>query len=407
MSISRRDFIQRSVIASAALVPVAQAFSARPSRQGQPAGTPGGGKRVLILGGTGFLGPACMEAALARGHKVTLFNRGRIEQRRKELGRPLDIPEGVEILYGNRDPNKTADEWKPEDKRGEASPKGLESLKGKAWDAVIDTSGYFPRMVKASAELLAPSVAQYVFISTISVYAKNDTPGMDETAELATLSDPNTEEMGAGGENYGAGKAACEKAAEAAMPGRTTVIRPGFIVGRRDSTARFMYWPLRARRGGEVLLPGTEADPVQLIDVRDLAAWTIKCIEDRTTGVYNATGPATELTQRAFIDGVAKGAAAEVKPAFVPWEFLQEQGLQIGALPLMVPPTGESAGFHRVSVKRAIDKGLTFRPLEDTTRDALAWFDQLTDQGKQAAGRAMLTPEREAEIIAAWAAKPR
>ena len=205
--------------------------------------------RILILGGTGFLGPACTESALARGHHVTHFNSGRTEERRREAGRPSVVPTGVEQLYGNRDPNKTADDRRTEGKtntqKDPNSPKGLSQLEGKKWDAVIDTSGYFPRMVKASAALLSPNVKQYVFISTISVYKRNDVPNFDETAPLATLQDPTVEEMGKNFENYGGGKALCEKAAEAAMPGRVTNIRPGFMVGPRDTSGRYIYWPVR------------------------------------------------------------------------------------------------------------------------------------------------------------------
>jgi 2'-hydroxyisoflavone reductase len=171
--------------------------------------------KILILGGTSFLGPACTEAALARGHTVTHFNRGRLESKRKETGRPSQVPDGVEVLYGNRDPNLTADDWKgPQDgEKDPNSPKGLSQLEGKKWDAVIDTSGYAPRIVKASAELLAPNVATYLFISSVSVYAKNDTPGLDESAEVGKLTDETVEDMGADFSNYGPLKALCEQAA--------------------------------------------------------------------------------------------------------------------------------------------------------------------------------------------------
>ena len=248
MATTRREFILCSAAAlGSATMPVFS--SPDPSPQATKS------LRILILGGTGFLGPACTESALARGHKVTHFNSGRTEERRQAAGRPSVVPEGVEQLYGNRDPNKTAADRKSEGHadapKDPNSPKGLSQLAGRKWDAVIDTSGFFPRMVKASAELLAPSVRQYLFISTISVYKDFSTPNFDENAALATLADPATEEMGKDFENYGGGKALCEKAVEKAMPGRVTVLRPGFMVGPRDTSGRFLYWPVRASLGGD------------------------------------------------------------------------------------------------------------------------------------------------------------
>ena len=228
-------------------------------------------KRVLILGGTGFLGPATVEAALARGHQLTLFNRGRT--------RPGLFPD-LEKLTGDRDPRK-----------GE----GLKALAGRQWDAAIDNSGYYPRMVGASAKLLAGAVKQYIFISSISVYAQDSEEGADETARVATIPNPAIEEMGPNWENFGALKALCERAAEEAMPGRVTVVRPGYIVGPDDPSGRFTYWPVRVDRRGEILAPGEPADPVQFIDVRDLGAWLVQVVEDGTTGVFNATGPEKRL----------------------------------------------------------------------------------------------------------------
>jgi 2'-hydroxyisoflavone reductase len=285
--------------------------------------------QILILGGTGFLGPHCTESAIARGHSVTHFNSGRTEELRKGAGRPSVVPDGVVKLYGNRDPNKTADDRRTEGKaalpKDPNSPKGLSQLEGKKWDAVIDTSGFFPRMVKASAELLAPVVKQYVFISTISVYKDTSAP-FDETATLNTLSDPTTEEMGKDFANYGGGKALCEKAAETAMPGRVTNIRPGYIVGPRDTSGRFIYWPVRATMGGKMIVPGAPADPIQIIDVRDLADWIIHCIENNVVGVFNATGPEKELSMKSFVEAVRKGAGSEVSFTWVANDFLKSKG---------------------------------------------------------------------------------
>jgi 2'-hydroxyisoflavone reductase len=300
------------------------------------------------------------------------------------------VPAGVEQLYGNRDPNKTADDRKSEGRtdapKSPDSPKGLSQLEGKKWDAVIDTSGFFPRMVKASAELLAPNVKQYIFISSISAYKDMSTPDFDETAPLATLEDPTTEEMGKDFANYGGGKALCEKAAETAMPGRVTVIRPGFIVGPRDTSGRFIYWPIRASLGGTMVVPGAPTDPIQFIDVRDLGEWIVHCIEGNIVGAYNATGPEKPLTMKAMVEGVRDGVKSPISFTWLNYKFLQSQGVQEGQFPLYEPPEGESAGAHRCNIKRALARGLKFRPVSDTATATLAWYKSLpTDiQGRVA-----------------------
>ncbi|HWP37019.1 MAG TPA: NAD-dependent epimerase/dehydratase family protein, partial [Gemmatimonadales bacterium] len=303
MFINRRAFVQFTVASGAAATlagPLAAIARARPSLA-KP-------MHILILGGTGFLGPATIEAALARGHTVTIFNRGRTEKRRKEIGRELPFMDKVETLYGNRDPEKHADDADPE------SPKGLSSLIGRTFDAVIDNSGYVPRIVRASAELLAPHTKQYVFISSISRYADNSRPGSDETAPAATMPDPAVEDMGAQFENYGPLKALCEDAAEQAMPGRVAVVRPGYIVGPGDPTPRFTYWPVRLGRASgeraEVAVPGAPDDPVQIIDVRDLGDWLITLVETGTTGAFNACGPEHRLTAAALMAACREAAGA-------------------------------------------------------------------------------------------------
>jgi 2'-hydroxyisoflavone reductase len=371
-ALSRRRFISATAAAFAGACCLPQTEAAIESAK---AATP---LRILILGGTGFLGPSCTESALARGHSVTQFNSGRTEERRREAGRPSLVPAGVEQLYGNRDPNKTADdrrtEGKPDAVKDPRSPKGLSQLAGRTWDAVIDTSGYFPRMVKASAELLSSKVKQYVFISTISVYKDTRTPGFDETAAVQTLDDPMTEEMGKDFANYGGGKALCEKAAEAAMPGRVTNVRPGFMVGPRDVSGRFIYWPVRAALGGRMVVPGAPADPIQLIDVRDIADWIVRCIEEKIVGVYNATGPEKELTMKAMVEEVRKGVASSVSFTWVDSSFLEAQKIGENQFPLYAPPTGETAGFHRCNIGRTLSKGLKFRPLSETAKATLDWY---------------------------------
>ena len=375
MTVTRRRFIASSAaaITAASLIPTVL--------ESGETGKAAKSRRILILGGTGFLGPACTETALARGHAVTHFNSGRTEERRREIGRPSVVPTGVEQLFGNRDPNKTADdrrnEGKPNARKDPNSPKGLEQLVGKQWDAVIDTSGYFPRMVKASAELLGNQVKQYVFISSISVYKDTSVPHFDETASLLSLADPAVEDFGTAFANYGGGKALCEKAAEAAMPGRVTNIRSGFMVGPRDTSGRFIYWPVRASLGGEMAVPGSPSDPIQMIDVGDLAAWIIHCIELNIVGAYNATGPEKELSMKGLVEGVRAGVGSKVAFTWIDNEFLQSQGIREGQFPLYEPPTGETAGAHPCNNARALARGLKFRPVSKTARATLEWYRSL------------------------------
>lgn len=330
-------------------------------------------KRILILGGTGFLGPATVEAARARGHRLTLFNRGRT--------RPGLFPD-IEKLQGDRDPRK-----------GD----GLKALEGRQWDVVIDNSGYYPRMVAASARLLAPHVRRYIFISTESVYAENNREGLDETDKLAAMPDPASESMGPNFEYYGALKALCEQAAEEAMPGRVSVVRPGYIVGPDDPTGRFTYWPVRVDRGGEVLAPGEPSDPVQFIDVRDLGAWLVHLAEQGITGIFNAAGPARRLAMDEFLQTCRKATPRKSTLTWVSADFLEQQKLE---LPIWAPYRGDTRGFHTRSAARAIRAGLRFRPHAETVRDTLAWY-----KTQQEGGRTRLagpTAEQEAAALAAW-----
>ncbi|WP_437678707.1 NAD-dependent epimerase/dehydratase family protein [Sorangium sp. So ce131] len=391
---SRRHFLSLTAAAGSLA-----AFGCSPSRPAPSApssagssrarapdpGRPGGparpaGKTLLILGGTSFLGPALVEAAKARGYTITLFNRGKT--------RPHLFPD-IEKLHGDRDPSK-----------GD----GLKALSGRSWDAVIDNSGFVPRIVKASAELLAPNVKQYVFISSLSVYASHTTPSADETAPVGTLSDPTVETMGKEYENYGPLKALCEQAAEAAMPGRVTNVRPGFIVGPEDPTDRFTYWPVRVDRGGDVLAPGAPSDPIQIIDVRDLAAWLIQVVETRTTGVFNAAGPGEPLTMGGLLDACAAASNARATFTWVSAQFIEKLGGEPVDLPIWAPAEGETRAFHLRSAERARKAGLTFRPVSETVKDTLAWWKTLPAD-RQAKLRAGLTPEREAEVLAAWRAR--
>src|SRR5579875_3385469 len=300
--------------------------------------------KLLILGGTVFVGRHLVDAALARGHEVTLFNRGQHN---------ADLYSDVEKLHGDRDG-------------------GLAPLQGRRWDAVVDTCGYVPRVVRASAALLAPQVEHYTFISSISVYPDTSPPGTDEKAAVGALEDEATEEVT--GETYGPLKALCERAAEEAMPGRVLVVRPGLIAGPYDPTDRFTYWPRRVAQGGEVLAPGSPGSPVQFIDARDLAAWTLRMVEDRRTGVYNATGPDSALTMGELLATCRDASESNARFTWVDESFLLRQGVAPWTeIPLWIPEEMNMQGLSAVDVRKARSAGLTFRPLVETVRDTLAW----------------------------------
>lgn len=365
------------------------------------AGKPRKGLRILILGGTGFLGPHVVEAALAKGHSLTLFNRGRTEQRKGGL---FEGEDRIERRYGNRDPNKYADDTRDEggNLRDPDSPKGLDQIREGRWDAVIDTSGYYPRMVKASAELLGNRAGMYVFISTVSVYASDAMVDADESDPVGTIPDPNVETMGARFENYGPLKALCEQAAEAAFPGRCANVRPGLIVGPGDETDRFTYWPARVARGGEVLSPGTPMDPTQYIDVRDLAEWIVTLVEGKRAGVFNAITPAGERTMGGLLDSCKAASGSDATFTWVDADFLRTHGVSAwGDLPAWIPAEGEYAGFGRRSAAAAMAAGLRFRPEVETCRATLEWWKSL-DEARRAKPRAGLSPEKEKTVLALW-----
>ncbi len=334
--------------------------------------------RILILGGTGYLGPATIEAAQARGHQVTMFNRGKT--------RPELFP-GVERLQGDRDPRK-----------GE----GLKALEKGEWDVVIDNSAYYPRLVKASAELLAPHCRQYILISSISAYKEPNPVQGDETAPMATMPDPTLEDMGKNYEYYGALKALCEQAASKAMPGRVTVIRPGYIVGPDDNSGRFTYWPVRFSKGGDIGVPGTPTDPLQIIDVRDLGRWLVTLAESGTVGTFNACGPEKPLTWGRVIQACQHLSPPNTRLTWLSAKFVaQQEGLDF---PIWAPFEGDSKGFHTWSNAKAIQAGLRFRPVEETVNDTLTWY---RTQEKVEKGRTQLAgPSAEAElkVLAAWKA---
>ena len=373
MRTTRRDFLRRTAVGVSAGLGATRLRAQEVGRDKAPQP-----RSILMLGGTAFLGPQIVAAALARGHKVTLFNRGRT--------RPELFPD-VEKLRGDRD---TGD---------------LKALEGRSWDAVVDTSANVPRWVKQVATLLGPRVRHYVYVSSISVYADTSKPGMDESAPVATTPDPTVEKITA--TTFGPLKALSEQAAEAALPGRVAVVRPGLIVGPEDPSDRFTYWPARVAKGGEVLAPGAPGDPVQLIDVRDLGPWLVRLIEDRTTGVFNATGPADPLTMGAMLDACKTTSKSDASFTWVDADFLEKAKVQPWSdMPVWVPSRGDTAGFARVSNARALKAGLAFRPIATTARDTLAWFRGLPE-ARRSKLRAGITPEREAEVLAAWRARPK
>lgn len=329
--------------------------------------------KILILGGTLFLGRHLVGAALERGHEVTLFNRGATN--------PGLFPH-VEKLRGDRNGD-------------------LEALRGRHWEAVVDPSGYVPRVVGASVDLLADAVDQYVFVSSCSVYADTSTPGLDEDAPVIALEDENDENVE---RNYGGLKARCEEVVQEVFRGRNLIVRAGLIVGPHDPTNRFTYWVTTLARGGRVLAPEPRTQPVQLIDVRDLSGWMVRMIESRAPGVYNATGPESPLSMRETLEQVRAAVRGDAELVWADEGFLLEQGvIPWTELPLWLAPQAnpESRGFLALDVCRALAAGLTFRPLAVTARDTLEWADsgtvvRRTPSGVEPAG---LDTEREQELL--------
>lgn len=326
--------------------------------------------RILVLGGTGFIGPHQVETALGRGHQVTIFNRG--------VTAPNMFPQ-IEQLRGDRDDD-------------------LESLKGRKWDVVLDNSGKLPRWVRQTAQLLKPNVDQYIYMSTISVYADNSVRGQTEKGKVLKMEDPTNEDPATA--NYGAMKALSEDYVRESYPQQSTLIRAGLIVGSGDPTDRFTYWPVRVHRGGEVLAPGKPGDPIQCIDVRDLALWSIKAAEDRHYGTYNVTGPYHQMTIGEFLNIVRKTTNSDAEFTWVDADFLQAKGVTPWTdLPLWVPPESGYGGFTQVDISKAVSAGLTIRPMSMTVQDALAWYRTMGAGEELQAG---LSPQREKELLAAW-----
>jgi 2'-hydroxyisoflavone reductase len=322
--------------------------------------------KLLLLGGTKFLGRATADAALERGDEVTLFTRGETN--------PDLFPE-VEKLRGDR-----------------ADPRALDVLNGRTWDAVIDTSGYFPDGVRAAAEALRDTVGRYLFVSSISAYA-DFSEGPSESSERAALADGQPiDEMLPDYSNYGALKALCEDAVTEVFGDRAIVVRPGLIVGPYDPTGRFTYWPHRVARGGDFVVPRTADGRFQAIDARDLASWMLDLLERGETGAFNATHPG--LTWGELVESALRVTGSEARPVWIDEDWLAEQGVgEWMELPLWLRDP-EWVGMNRADASRALAARLTFRPLEDTVSGTLE-LAEMTDE-------AGLKPERERELLAAW-----
>jgi 2'-hydroxyisoflavone reductase len=327
---------------------------------------------LLILGGTGFLGPPLTQEALRLGWKVTHFNRGK---------HAAGGVEGVETLIGDR--------------RGQ-----LDSLRGRKWDALVDDTGFVPKFVKMSAELLAPNVGYCLYVSSTSVYASFAKPN-DEHSPTGALSDPGGETVSS--DTYGPMKALCEQYSAVAFKGRVSIVRPGYMVGPLDPSDRFTYWPVRVSRGGEMLAPGTPRDPIQVIDVRDLAVWMMKLVETRTRGTFNAISPPGAFTMGDLLSASERATPnSGTRVTWVPEDFLaahwKPEELD---MPPWSPTKGDLAGASLTPTKAAERAGLTCRPLADTVRDTLTWFQSLPAE-RQEKLRPILDPQKESEMLHAW-----
>lgn len=370
---TRRSFLS-GLATSTAVLPFAAGLPAASTSLGaSPTGEP---LRILVLGGTGFLGPHFVQSALARGHTLTLFHRGRTG---------AEMFPGTEHLKGDRE---TGD---------------LESLKGREFDVVVDNSGYVPKHVEDTASMFAATCKQYLFVSTVSVYEDPKEAGqrLDESSPVATVTDEEVAAVKTIRESmphYGALKARCEAAAEKAMPGRVTVVRPGLIVGPRDTSDRFTWWPVRLDRGGEVLAPGDPEAQVQFVDVRDLAEWMLALVEKRVFGVMNAVGFAGSVSMRDVLIGCKNATTTPSTLTWVDEAFLLEQ--KVGPwmqMPLWIPSDNRRVYGNELAIRN----GLAFRPLADTIRDTLHWAK--TERGERPFGRTGLPPEREREVLLAFA----
>lgn len=379
---------RREFLATAAAAGVGLGLGGAPASAGDggPAPAPSGPQvprapralRILVLGGTGFLGPAEVEYALSRGHTVTLFNRGRTN--------PQLFP-GVEKLVGDR-----------------AAP-DLSALEGRTWDAVIDTNANVAAWARDTAAALKDSVGRYLYVSSLSAHTDNSILWQTEDGPVFSHADyQDVVARNAGmGEAFGPNKAEAERIVLATFGDRGVVVRPGLIVGPGDNSDRFTYWPARIDRGGEVVAPGDGTDHAQIVDVRDLGRFLVHLLEQEASGTYNAVGPRGPMTLPEMLHGIKAVTSSEVTFTWIPADFLRER--EVGAwmeMPVWVYPGEETQGFMKWDCSKAVAAGLTFRPLADTARDTLAWWKEET--GSRAL-RTGLKPEKEAAILEAWKAR--
>ncbi len=377
MSTSRRTFLKLSAMTGGSI-----GLGMIPGVSSLAAGQNPKSLRILVLGGTGFTGPFQVKYALNRGHKVTVFNRGRTH--------PGELPKEAEQLIGDRNGQ-------------------LDALKGRTWDVVIDNPATLPVWVRDAAQILKGNADRYVYISSTAVYADVSKTGLHETMPLAKYTGPDAMKetsatMRASNFSlFGPLKAQSEAEAEKWFPGKTLIIRPGYIVGPGDETDRFTYWPVRVERGGEMLAPGHSSDPMQIIDARDLAEWTIRMVEQGTVGPFNAVGPKTKLTMGQMLSDMKKTTKTDARFTWVDDDFLTAQKI-MDDIPIWTSTKGSEIGYLTTNGQKAIRHGLTFRPLSDTTKATLEWFHKQTAE-RQAKMRAGIKAEREAEVLATWHAK--
>jgi 2'-hydroxyisoflavone reductase len=371
MTLGRRDLLLGAAALVAGCTSRATPVASTPAPAQAAAPPP---KRILVLGGTGFAGPPLVRAAVAAGHQVTLFNRGKTN--------PGLFPE-VETILGDR-------------------MKDTDKLKGRDWDAVVDTWAPGPTLVRRACELLRDHVGQYVYLSTVSVY-KLVGERLDESSPVLELP-PGTDLKAIkkiDASNYGALKAMAERAAEEGMPGRATCVRAGLIVGPGDPTDRFLYWPMRMQQGGDMIAPGTPRDPMEFIDVRDLGAWMVHAIAHHVTGTYDAVGPSQPVIGP-ILEDVQAAVGGRARIEWVAEAFLEKnEAGGWGDFPGAAPPEGEDSAIARVSSARAIAQGLTFRSAGESARDQLAWWNAQPPE-RRAQERPGLKPEKERELLLKW-----
>lgn len=388
MTTSRRDFVQLSVLAGGA-VGLGLAHQATAGSTAEPGPAPKKLK-ILVLGGTGLIGPPMVEYAIARGHEVTLFNRGKTN---------ADLFTDLEKLQGDRN--------------DDLASLAAQVEAGRRWDAVVDNTASIPRWVTQSAGLLSKAADYYLYTSSISAYADTSTPNADETSPVATMTAEEEAEIltpqDIAKEDYkfyGPLKARCEAEARKAFgDDRTCVVRPGLIVGPGDYSDRFTYWPVRISKGGEVMAPGNPTDPVQFIDARDLGEWYIRLVEAGTTGTFNGVGPRSPMSIAGMLYGIRATVDNVISFTWVPADFLAKHEVQEWMqMTVWVPPVGEYAGFSSTNIDRAIAAGLTFRPLADTAVATMEYWNSLPAE-KRENPRAGCPPELEQKVLAAWHAQ--